>query len=404
FFGGTAFGEPMIVPQGISYSTIVVTKDANGHEVIDPSSTSTTIEVVNLLLGKGNDHLTISSTMVPGPHHTNSDSGPAIDDEHFPLPPGVDPDNTPSAHGGITTVHGGGNHTLAVTGDFSIVGNTIQRLDHTSWADAGFAVGQLVRIGGGPTFTITAIAGDTLTLGASPSPGTLTNQTVSVVDPKTGGTRVGGDTIVVTGGPTTPAAGGPTSPLVIYGDTSQDGKWYSSDTANPQAPRFDDLLPLRPNATGGYTKPFDQVGTADDFFYFPVAFPYHVAGNDVLDASRAFSTLPASQLGSTSTGTGGGTGGVTAYGGPGDDGVYGTQARDFLAGGSGDDLIVGGRGIDQIYGDSGVNVDPLSRNLDIPTAAGATFPVRDDLTAGKDTLHGDFPGTGFVVGYTPAPA
>src|SRR5262249_24836703 len=39
-----------------------------------------------------------------------------------------------------------------------------------------------------------------------------------------------------------------------------------------------------------------------------------------------------------------------------------------------------------------------------PTAAGSTFPVRDDLTAGSDTLHGDFPGTGFVLGYTPAPA
>src|SRR5262249_14986392 len=42
-------------------------------------------------------------------------------------------------------------------------------------------------------------------------------------------------------------------------------------------------------------------------------------------------------------------------------------------------------------------------NLDIPTAAGSTYPTRDDLTAGKDTLHGDLPGAGFVLGYTPAP-
>ena len=96
--------------------------------------------------------------------------------------------------------------------------------------------------------------------------------------------------------------------------------------------------------------------------------------------------------------------GITAYGGRGDDVLYGSQAGDFLAGGSGDDLIVGGRGIDQIYGDSGINVDVLSRNLAIPTAAGSSLRARDDLTAGKDTLHGDFPGTGFVLGYTPAPA
>ena len=96
--------------------------------------------------------------------------------------------------------------------------------------------------------------------------------------------------------------------------------------------------------------------------------------------------------------------GVTAYGGPGDDVIYGSQAGDFLAGGSGDDLIVGGRGIDQIYGDSGDQrrrAQPQPRHSD---RAGVTSPVRDDLTAGRDTLHGDFPGVGFVLGYTPAPA
>ncbi len=408
FSAGTAFGEPTIVPKGISYSSIVVTHDQFGHEVIDPTSTKTTIESVNLLLGKGNDHVTITSTLVPGPDHAGTNSGPGIDDEDFPLPAGVDPNNTPSAHGGITTVHGGGNHTLTVTGNFLVAGTSVQRLDHTSWADAGFAVGQLVSVAGGATLAITGFGGtngDTLQLtGAPSSQGTLTGATVTVIDPKTGTARVGGDTITVTGGPTTLAAGGPASPLVIYGDTSQDGKWYSGDTVNPQAPRFDDLLPQRPNATGFYTKPFDQIGTADDFFYFPAAYPFRTPGNDVIDASLAFSALPASGLGSTATGTSGVTVGITAYGGRGDDVIYGSQAGDYLAGGSGDDLIVGGRGIDQIYGDSGINVDPLSRNLAIPTAAGSTYPTRDDLSAGSDTLHGDLPGTGFVQGYTPAPA
>ena len=66
--------------------------------------------------------------------------------------------------------------------------------------------------------------------------------------------RIGGDTLVVTGGATTTAAGGPTSPLVLYGDTSQDGAWYSSSTTHPVAPRFDDLLPLRPNCAPAATR------------------------------------------------------------------------------------------------------------------------------------------------------
>src|SRR5262249_60932357 len=84
-----------------------------------------------------------------------------------------------------------------------------------------------------------------------------------------------------------------------------------------------------------YKKPFDQIGTADDFFYFPTAFPYHLSGNDVIDASLAFSAVPASGLGDTATGKVGVTVGVTAYGGPRDDVVYGSQAGGLLAGGSG---------------------------------------------------------------------
>src|SRR5262249_56241234 len=50
-----------------------------------------------------------------------------------------------------------------------------------------------------------------------------------------------------------------------------------------------------------YKKPFDQIGTADDFFYFPTAFPYHLSGNDVIDASLAFSAVPPSGLGDPET-------------------------------------------------------------------------------------------------------
>src|SRR5262249_57914775 len=107
FSAGTAFGEPTTIFPGISYSSILVTLDQNGHEQIDTSSTKTTIEVVNLLLGKGNDHVTISSTMVVGSDHPGSNSGPNIDDEHFPLPAAGRSANPPSAHTRPTPAHSG---------------------------------------------------------------------------------------------------------------------------------------------------------------------------------------------------------------------------------------------------------------------------------------------------------
>ena len=83
-----------------------------------------TIEVLNILLGEGNDRLTIRSTLVPG-------ADTAEDDK---LPAGI-----PALHGGLTTVHGGGNALLAVTGTFTVttvggVGRVTRtdgaRLDH----------------------------------------------------------------------------------------------------------------------------------------------------------------------------------------------------------------------------------------------------------------------------------
>ena len=67
--------------------------------------------------------------------------------------------------------------------------------------------------------------------------------------------------------------------------------------------------------------------------------------------------------------------GFTAYGGLGDDLIIGSQAGDHLAGGSGDDEIRGLRGVDHIYGDSGVNVDVLTRALDIATINRSPLPT-----------------------------
>ena len=75
---------------------------------ISTDASTTTIEVLNILLGKGNDHLTIESTLVPG-----------ID-----LSTGV-----VANHGGLTTVHGGGNSLVQVIGTFDVAGSTITRTD-----------------------------------------------------------------------------------------------------------------------------------------------------------------------------------------------------------------------------------------------------------------------------------
>ncbi len=285
FEGDTPFGEPTVVPGGISYGRIEI--DPNTGEFLT-SSGETTIEVFNLVLGEGNNNLTIDSTLVP------SDEG-----------------GGPATHGGLTVIHGGGNRFLT-----------------------DLATGDLV-------------------LDTNDQP------------------IVGGDTITVNAG------AGPDSPLVIYGDTSQDGLWYSGNPQDVSGVVFD-------------VKPFDQAGTEDDSFEFPLASPFDLNGQDVIDASGVFvdaDPLP--------------TVGVTIYGGPNNDVIIGTQAGDHLAGGSGDDEIRGLRGIDHIYGDSGFNVDVLTRVLTAPThdssADPVAFPPRDDLAAGQDLIYSDFGPTDTVV-------
>jgi hypothetical protein len=88
------FGEPAKFPGGISYGDISV--DANGNFVTNNSLS--TIQVLNLFLGSGNDNLNIASTLQQGPFHNADGSlGPM------------------SEHGGITTVHGGGNSPLEIS-------------------------------------------------------------------------------------------------------------------------------------------------------------------------------------------------------------------------------------------------------------------------------------------------
>ncbi|HEY9237367.1 MAG TPA: hypothetical protein VIP10_00890, partial [Burkholderiaceae bacterium] len=242
-----------------------------------------TIEVLNLMMGEGNDTLSITGTLQPADEGTGANRGPA-------------------RHGNITIVHGGGNLAISATNP-----------------------------------------------------------------------AIGGDRITVT---TTGALhGGSASPLVVYGDTSQDGLWYSGLPAVTS--RSDNLV------LGA--KLFDQVGTADDFFRFPRANPFDFAGHDIIDASAMFFGVADADLPGV---------GITVYGGAGNDTLTGSRAGDHLAGGSGDDTIAGNAGSDLIYGDSGFNVDPITRTLLVPTidAGYGTLPfgpVRDEMIAGEDTLNGN---------------
>ena len=177
-----------------------------------------------------------------------------------------------------------------------------------------------------------------------------------------------------------PAAAAPDSPLVVFGDTSQDGRFYD----------YDDTTASRPAAAA------------------------------VRDPATTSSTpAPRPELGRRSTAA------------RGNDTIWGSQAGDHLAGGSGNDTIHGQGGDDHIYGDDGFNLD-LSKRLTWPSprrprscwwpqrpAAWSRSHRETCWSPGNDTIHGDggndivfgdlgridqaaghqrIPTTGFVVG------
>ncbi|MCE8556437.1 calcium-binding protein [Ruegeria pomeroyi] len=298
-FEETDFGEPTTVPGGISWGTQVV--DVSGNFSTDPLLSS--IEILNIMMGRGDDALRIDGTLQP----TTSGQG-----------------GETAIHGGLTMIHGGGNRT-----------------------------------------------------------------------------ENGGDLIMVDGG------GGSESLLVIYGDTSQDGLFYSGSGEDSDGHNFGE----RP------FPPFTTEALADirSSFIMPLADPFLIAGKDqilvfaelagemtfdatALTISATSSWLDAGfrkgraievELANGATASyriaevsndgltltledgsilpdglrqarvtaGGDAGKVTAYGGANDDLIMGSRHGDHLAGGGGNDVIFGQQGLDQIWGDSGFNVD-----------------------------------------------
>ena len=154
-FPETAFGEPSIVPAGISFGQIGYTRDPSTGRVtgIATNATLSTIEVLNVMLGSGNDRLAIQGTLNAAPEDDGN--------------PSTNP-NPPAAHGTITVVHGGGNSFVQITGAMTLAGSAITRADGLNWADDGFAIGQVVTITGVTgQRTITAISGAVLTLNSA---------------------------------------------------------------------------------------------------------------------------------------------------------------------------------------------------------------------------------------------
>jgi Bacterial Ig-like domain/RTX calcium-binding nonapeptide repeat (4 copies) len=237
---------------------------------------------------------------------------------------------------------------IALTGSTG----SITRSDGNSWIAEGYAVGQLIQIDGTSVGTIKSLTASALMINASASFSSFVAtlpQTHQIA----------------------PASIGTVNALTA---TTLTLTFLSSN--------FNQLV-----ADGHSSHTItvgNRVGNGAPFFVFQLGDPYQYSGNDTIDASQAFSKADPTNLPSI---------GITAYGGPGNDTILGSQTGDILAGGSGNDVIVGGRGQDQIYGDSGINVDPITRQLTIPTVNTSSYADRDLLLGGPDLLYATGPGS-----------
>ncbi|HEY5224284.1 MAG TPA: hypothetical protein VIJ18_14705 [Microbacteriaceae bacterium] len=158
------FGEPPVFPSGISFGSITV-DPVTGQ--IQTNASLSTIQVLNLMQGQGNDNLTVTGTLVGGPF-TNEDGTPG----------------TTFVHGGLTVLNGGGASALSITGTFAITATTITRADGTAWATDQFTVGQALMWNGVPFGVITGVSGSTLTfVGIAPTTGSAVPGTVAIFDP-----------------------------------------------------------------------------------------------------------------------------------------------------------------------------------------------------------------------------
>jgi len=182
FPSSNPFGEPTTVPGGISYGTI----SYDGSQYATDGG-KTSIEVLNVLLGSGNDSLDIQGTLDPA-------------------------------------------QAVSAVGTFTYGATTITRTGPVTWRDLGFLPGQTLTVSGVTgSWTITAISADGLTLTLSASLGTVGDgvRTVAATDPAVvgSGTATGtstGGTVTRTSG-TWAADGFVAGQLVMV--SGQSGTW-----------------------------------------------------------------------------------------------------------------------------------------------------------------------------------
>ena len=359
---GNPFGESQIFAGGVTFGTITF---AAGAFSTDP--VKSTIEVLNVLLGSGNDDLDVQGSL-------QADLDAEITAPDLLVDRSVTPFNVGAVAGGVT-------------------------LSDPDWTSLGFRVGQLVYVDQGnqdsnstplAAWRIVDITGTVMELQGAGIIGPLSR--VFVAGRHGGLTTAhggGGDDTIIVCNPLSAVpcglVGGPDSPLVIYGDTSQDGSWYSGTAG-----------------VDGFEhgpKPFDQfaalglpdANNEDDEWFLAQGDTFANPGNDMIDGRALFAGVACDMTTCDLP-----TVGFTAYGGQGDDTIYGSQTGDHLAGGSGNDEIHGGRGIDHIYGDSGFNVNVFIRGLDVVSVDASGATNADDLTVGDDDLFGE--GMGAVLG------
>jgi hypothetical protein len=152
-------GALLTFPSGVTWGSLT-TDPATGAFL--PNASLSTVDTLNVMLGQGNDNLTIQGTPVPGPQA----------------------DGQIAAQGGLSIVQGGGAALLQLVGTFNITGSTITRTDGLPWAAYDFAVGQPLTINGVPVGEISVINGPTLTVsGNTLTPGIGVAATVAVFAP-----------------------------------------------------------------------------------------------------------------------------------------------------------------------------------------------------------------------------
>ena len=271
----------------------------------------------------------------------------------------------------------------SITTAFDLVGGDTLKNVGGEWFEAGYRVGDTIFISGSNSgagnsydgsYSIAAMSSDgaTITLeGAAFASNETLSFTVTRALPLMlmhgGGNQalangeMGGDTITVTG---SGYVGNNSVPLIVFGDTTQDGSRYNDDAVNPSSPS---------------------------------ARAFANAGNDVIDASAATAGIVIYGGAGDDTLTGSQVNDIV-LGGSGSDTLFGLTGSDHLYGDSGLNINVDidnfnqrasqveGYGPVEIAGRISLRIDASQNIMDVITVDESTHANKDLLTVGGDDI------------------